>query len=281
MSGRISRRGIENLRHRLSNRDLAILDQVADLRLMSALQIEAIHFTTADHQTQLAAARACRRVLERLVRDRLLVRLDRRIGGVRAGSASFVYGLGHTGQRVLTLEGPRRRFREPSALFTDHTLAITQLVVDLTTTTRDGQFELLDMQSEPRCWRHAGGGNGKVTLRPDLYVVLGTPDYEYRWFIEVDRGSEHLPTLLAKCQAYDDYYRTGSEQRAHGVFPRVCWIVPSDGRASALVEKIEKASRLTPSMFEVTTPRSSIAALSGEMPSIGSRSTDTRSGDVQ
>ena len=32
----------------------------------------------------------CRRVLARLVDERLLVRLDRRVGGVRAGSASFV-----------------------------------------------------------------------------------------------------------------------------------------------------------------------------------------------
>jgi hypothetical protein len=282
MNGRrISQRGIEELRHRLSDRDLVILNQVADLRVMSALHIEALHFTTADHQTQLAAARACRRVLERLVRDRLLVRLERRVGGVRAGSASYVYRLGHTGQRVLNLEGPRRRFREPSVLFTDHTLAITQLVVDLTTTSRGGQFELLDLQSEPRCWRHAGGGHGKVTLRPDLYAIVGTPEYEYRWFIEVDRGSEHLPTLVAKCQAYDDFYRTGTEQRAHGVFPRVCWIVPCDGRANALVERIQKTRRLTPSMFEVTTPRSSIAALSGEMPIIASRTSDTRSGGIR
>jgi hypothetical protein len=242
---------------------MAILDQVAELRLMSALQIEALRFTGADHQTQLAAARACRRVLERLVRDRMLVRLARRIGGVRAGSASYVYGLGHIGQRVLALEGPRRRFHEPSVLFTDHTLAISQLVVDLTNADRAGQFELMDLQSEPRCWRHAGGSHGKVTLRPDLYAVLGTPEYEYRWFVEVDRGSEHLPTLLAKCQAYEDYYRTGAEQRTHGVFPRVCWIIPTDDRAEQLVEKVKTANRLTPAMFEVTTPERAVATLSG------------------
>lgn len=263
---RLSRRGIEGLRHRLSDRDMAILDQVADLRLMSALQIEALHFTDADHRSQLAAARACRRVLERLVRDRLLVRLDRRIGGVRAGSASFIYGLGHIGQRVLALEGPRRRFQEPSVLFTDHTLAISQLVVDLSKADRAGQFEVLDVQSEPRCWREMGSSNGRSTLRPDLYTVLGTPEYEYRWFIEVDRGSEHLPTLLAKCQAYEDYFRTGAEQRTQGVFPRVCWIVPTDSRAEQLVGKIEKANGLTAAMFEVTTPERAIATLSGLAP---------------
>src|ERR1700682_4418500 len=77
------------------------------------------------------AARTARRVLERRVDDRLLVRLDRRVGVVRAGSASFVYGLGPVGQRVLGFGGPRRRFREPTSTFVVHTLAITELVVEL------------------------------------------------------------------------------------------------------------------------------------------------------
>ena len=76
-------------------------------------------------------------------------------------------------------------------------------------------------------------------------------------------GSQHLPTLLAKCQAYEDYYRTGAEQRTQGVFPRVCWIVPTDARAEQLVGKIEKADQLTSAMFEVTTPERAIATLSG------------------
>ena len=88
-SERLSRRGVEMLANRLSARDRAIIGQVAKLRLMSARQIESLHFTDADHESHLAAARACRRVLERMVQHRLLTRLDRRVGGLRAGSASY------------------------------------------------------------------------------------------------------------------------------------------------------------------------------------------------
>ncbi|HLX87620.1 MAG TPA: replication-relaxation family protein, partial [Acidimicrobiales bacterium] len=111
---RVGPRELERLRDDLSGRDLAIVGQVAEFRLMSAGQIRAVHFALSEHDNELAAARACQRVLARLVRDRLLVRLERRVGGVRAGSASFVYGLAPVGQRVLALRGPRRRYHEPT-----------------------------------------------------------------------------------------------------------------------------------------------------------------------
>src|ERR1035437_524290 len=93
----ISAKGLDQLRKELTGRDLAIVGQVAELRLMNASHIKAVHFCAAEHDNDLAAARACQRVLARLVRDRLLVRLARRVGGVRAGSASYVYGLGPLG----------------------------------------------------------------------------------------------------------------------------------------------------------------------------------------
>lgn len=265
-SPRTSQKGVDRLSARLSARDLAVLGQVADLRLMSARQIGALHFTDADHTSSLAATRSCNRVLERMVRDRLLIRLDRRIGGVRAGSASYVYALGRVGQRVLALHGARLRFREPSPHFTDHTLAISELVVRLTLVGRSGSFELLDLQPEPRCWRRYAGNFGMITLRPDLSVTIGAQEFEYRWFIEVDQGSEHLPTVLTKCRAYDDYYRTGIEQRALGVFPRVCWIVPNQERAEALAQRIGADRRLTTAMFQVTTNDQALTSLAGARP---------------
>ena len=59
--------GIERLRNQLSDRDVAIISQVAELRLMSALQIKAIHFPVSGHDNEPAASRACQRVLARLV----------------------------------------------------------------------------------------------------------------------------------------------------------------------------------------------------------------------
>jgi hypothetical protein len=141
----------------LSARDQAIIRQVAELRLMSAQQIQAVHFPDAEHENEAAATRARQRVLKRLCRARLLVALERRIGGIRAGSAGLVLALGPIGQRVLMAHGPRRRSHEPTWRFVDHTLGISQLVVDLLIAARHGTVDVLEAQAEPSCWRQFSG----------------------------------------------------------------------------------------------------------------------------
>ena len=254
---------IEQLRAELSERDLAIVRQVADLRLMSARQLQAVHFGPMKHHSQSAATRACGRRLQRLTGHRLLVRTERRVGGVRAGSASYCYGLGPVGQRVLNLEGPRRRFKEPSSIFVRHTLAVGQLVVDLTLASQDGNLDLLACQAEPRCWRYFSGLAGATVLRPDLFLAVGVGDLEHRWFCEIDRATEGLPVVGRKCRLYEAYYRSGREQAEHGVFPRVCWIVPSEKRAKDLAQDIAGDRRLTDGLFAVTTGERAISVLSG------------------
>lgn len=266
MSGpTLGRRGLERLKAELSGRDYAIIGQVGDLRLMSARQLEAIHFPAADHQTANSAARCCRRVLERLVRDRLLIRLERRIGGVRAGSASYVYAIGPVGQRVLDRQEPRARFREPSTTFALHTLAIAQLITDITLTSRTSRLDLLQLQPEPACWRSTTVGLGVPSvLRPDLFVAVGVGDFEHRWFIELDLGTEHLPTLLRKCHAYETYYLSGAEQATHEVFPKVLWIMHTEDRAERLTAAIGRDSRLTSELFTITTTELALNVLMGE-----------------
>jgi len=262
-AGRLGSRGLTQLRERLSERDLAIIGQVTSLKLMTGRQIERIHFGVDQHATAPTAARTARRVLERLVNDRLLVRLDRRVGGVRAGSASFVYGLGPVGQRVLGLGGPRRRFREPTATFVAHTLAISGLVVELTVADRHGELELLQVQTEPECWRPLGA-RGLATLRPDLFIITANGEFEYRYFIEVDLGTESLPRLLAKCRIYEDYYRAGDEQHLHDVFPIVLWIMHNEDRALKLRNAIAHSSSFTAEVFMVTTETQAFDVLVGE-----------------
>lgn len=257
----VSARGVARWRERLSARDLAIVRQVGELRLMSARQIEALHF--AEHETEAAAMRARQRVVARLVRDGLLVALERRIGGVRAGSAGLVLALGPLGQRVLGLDGPRRRAHEPGWRFADHTLAVAQLVVDVSVAARRGGLELLAWQAEPVCWREFTRLGGRQVLRPDAFLALGVGSYELRWFIEVDRGSESLPVVVRKCRLYGDYYQVGIEQaRGGGVFPRVCWVVPDEVRAERVRRAIARDRQLPAGLFVVTTSEQVVSALS-------------------
>jgi hypothetical protein len=262
----ISARGAARLRERLSARDRGVIRQVAELRLMSARQIQAIHFPDSEHENGAAATRARQRVLRRLCRDGLLLPLERRIGGMRAGSAGLVLALGPVGQRVLTVDGPRRRSYEPTWRFVDHTLAIAQLVVDLNVAARQGRLDLLASQAEPQCWREVTGLGGRQWLRPDAFVVLGVGAYELRWFIEVDRASESLPVVVNKCRLYADYYQAGQEQAAHGgVFPRVCWVVPDEPRAERLRAAIARDRSLPGQLFVVTTSEQAVEVLTARV----------------
>lgn len=262
IASRTSRRQLLELRQRLPERDLALVAQVAELRLMSGRQLQAVHFPNELHATEEAASRVCRRTLQRLVSLGVLMRLERRIGGLRAGSASFVYALGPLGHRLLEKrQSARPRRYEPSAAFATHQLAVSQLAVDLILASRRRRCEVLVVEGEPACWRTLTG-LGRIVLRPDLFLSVGVDELEYRWFVELDRGTHHRPALLRKAQLYESYYQTGVEQATHGVFPRVLWIAPDPTRASQLRSTLDRGG-FTDNLLMVTTSEDAVAVLTG------------------
>lgn len=242
----------------LSERDLGILGAVGTYRLLSAGQIERLFF--ADHATPVAARRRCQAVLARLSSLSLLDRLQRRQGGWKAGSAGFVYRLTSQGQRVIG-QGRRGARWEPSERWQHHTLDCAEIAVRLREAERAGQVKQLTVVSEPDNWRRFLGTSGAAEhLKPDLLVELTTPDeWELRWFVEIDRGTEHLPTVVRKCLQYVAYWQSGAEP--HPIFPRVLWSVPDDRRADAVTAAIRGSQRLLAELFEVATTEQTIRAL--------------------
>ncbi|WP_158544826.1 replication-relaxation family protein [Blastococcus sp. TF02-09] len=237
---------------------------LADCRLLTTGQLQRLHF--ADHATEGAASRICRRVLARLQRLGVIEHLDRRIGGVRAGSASYVWRVGPVGERLLRQDdgAPRGRHKQPGLRFVDHVLAVAECSVQLVEADRRGDLELLTTEHEPTCWRGFLGAYGSAeTLKPDLYAVTATAEYEDSWFIEVDRSTESLPTLLKKCAQYERYQRTGREQEQRGVFPAVLWVVPDDRRAEVLVAAIRHRYGTDHELFRVTTAASFVSVIVG------------------
>lgn len=260
MSAYLGRRGLTHLRERLSERDLEVLRSVRDHRFLTARQIEALHF--ADHASDLAGARVCRRVLARLSHERLLSRLQRRVGGIRAGSASFVYVLGPVGNRLV--DERRRRLSEPSAIFLDHTLAVAQAHVELVQAARLGRLELVSVSVEPACWRrYTGAGGAPEVVKPDLYVVTGSGEFEDCWFIEIDRGTESPTALVRKCRAYERYWRSGREQAAHSAFPLIVWAAPDERRAQRIEPIIDGTRGLKRDLFRLTTASRLVELLAG------------------
>ncbi|WP_083291668.1 replication-relaxation family protein [Rhodococcus sp. 1139] len=257
-------RDLSSIADRLSERDWAVLRSVAAHRFLTSAQITRLHF--AGHADTSGPVLA-RRTLGRLRSRRLLASLERRIGGVRAGSSGLVYHVDVVGDRLLRRESgrtSRRRFSSPSPTFLRHTLAVAQTHILLLEASRAGQCELVRCEIEPASWRrHLGLGGARLTLKPDLFAETATDHdsaFTTSWFIEVDLGTEHQPTLLRKCHDYDVYYRSGAEQAEHGVFPLVVWIMTASSpeaterRCTALRQVIDKDQHLDSALFHVITP---------------------------
>ncbi len=222
---RMNARDIEELAAWLSERDRAILQSVAEHYFLTARHVEALHF--ANHAPA-SGSRITRRALARLRDLRMLGALDRHIGGLAApGSEGLVHYVDIVGDQVLSARSGRRTrglHHEPSRRFVRHTLAIADTRMALIQADREGQLELDDSTVEPASWRRFTGlGGARLTLKPDLYAeTAASPGSEmvHAWFIEVDLGTETIPTLLKKCADYETYRRTGIEQDARWRLPR-------------------------------------------------------------
>ncbi|WP_127466442.1 replication-relaxation family protein [Streptomyces sp. B27] len=247
---------VASLLLRLSERDLAVLESLRAHRLLGTAQIRRLHFAEG-HATVTAASGATMRVLTRLESHGLVARLTRRIGGVRSGSSGIVWQLAATGERLLrTVHGEkkRRRYVEPSLAFTAHTLAVAELAVQLHEIAGAGAVEVLGVETEPSCWRSFVNPHGTLEwLKPDLYVITASGDYEDHWFFEADRATEHPTVVVRKAKTYQRYAATGAHQARHGLFPAVSWVVPDTARRRALEAALSADTGVQPELFRVVT----------------------------
>ncbi|MFK4102897.1 replication-relaxation family protein [Streptomyces sp. NPDC019531] len=247
---------VASLLLRLSERDVAVLESLRAHRLLTTALIRRLHFAHG-HATVTAAAGAAMRVLARLESHGLVARLERRIGGVRSGSSGIVWQLGATGERLLrTMRGEtkRRRYVEPSPAFTAHTLAVAEHAVTLREFADEGSIELVSVETEPSCWRSFVSPHGtREWLKPDLYAVTASGDFEDHWFFEIDRATEHPTAVVRKAKAYQRYAATGAHQARHGLYPAVVWVVPDSARRTALEAALEADKAVQPELFQVIT----------------------------
>jgi Replication-relaxation len=248
----------------LADQDRSVLLWLSEVRLASGSQL-ARRLWAADAPTD-TRARAARRTLARLERLRLIDRLGHRVGGVRGGSASIIYGLGPVGRRVLARTGfTGKRLGTPGDRHVAHTLAITELGVGLHEAGLRGELDLIEIQTEPHCWRSFLGLMGAPqTLKPDLFVRIGVGAYEDRWFIEMDLATEAGGTLRGKVRQYLSHYRGGGEQSQHGVYPRVLWAVPDHRRSEQITDVLLELPESVRRLFVVWARDEVIGRLSAE-----------------
>lgn len=260
MSGR-GRAG--RLAARLSTRDLLILLDLREFRLMSGGQVLRRHFSEGHRETQERKARAA---LARFHRLGLVVRLQRNIGGVRAGSQGYVWGLSGLGLAVLDLDNPapkrHRRVTDTKPAFAHHVLAVSELWVQLTEFGRRYPTARLDLAAEPACWRtFPGPGGVPAVLKPDAFVRVTHGGYELTAFVEIDMATESLPTIRRKCEVYVAYWRSGIEQARYDVFPRTWWSVPTPARAEAIRGVIRRLPAEAQCLFAVCLQHEAVSHL--------------------
>lgn len=236
----------------LSERDEAVLQSVGQLRLVTGLQLQRLCFSGSEASSQ--NPRIARRCLQRLTDHRYLWRATRRVGGLRAGSASYIYGLG-----ARSTPGRSQR-AEPSLTFVRHQLAVAEVYVRLHEARKSGELAELLIETEPSCWRVIEDGSGS-TLKPDLFVVASTAASDHLAFVEVDNGTEHAAAIDRKTALYRAYWQSGREQERQGVFPVVLWQAEAPERRADLQRLLKRseASRL----HLVVKPAQTVAWLCG------------------
>ena len=103
---RITTAHLAALADQLSDRDKAILADLERTRVLTGAQLQRLHFDPINHNSR---ARDRRRVLQRLTELDLVATLNRRIGGIRAGSAGHIYTLTPAGRKRLRVEAANWR----------------------------------------------------------------------------------------------------------------------------------------------------------------------------
>jgi hypothetical protein len=261
-SSRISARQLQTISSNLTPMDTDVLGFLAEVRLATGKQLVRrfwIDGTGSDD----GRARAGRRALKRLSDWRVLDPLPGRArGGLRGGSDTLIYAVGRSGARLLGQRGQMpRRLGAPGERHITHTLAVCELVVRLHEADRADDLELLEIQSEPSCWRAFRGGviGTRLTLKPDLFLRIGAGAEEDHWMVEVDLASEHRATLTAKAKRYHSHYRAST-----GVYPRVLWAVPDQRRAEQLEDLIGHLPAEAQRLFTVRLFDDAVAFLATE-----------------
>jgi Replication-relaxation len=187
------------------------------------------------------AERARQRAMTYLCQLGLVATLDRRIGGVRAGSAGYVHVLNPAGYKLAALltgtpiPAQVRRFRAPGPMFIAHALDIAEIYVQLTeASSKDGGFRVAAFVTEPATWWPIGNGGH---LRPDAYTALAVPTHRDVWWLEIDRDTESIPRLRDKLRDYLDHATYGGTG-PDGAPPRVLVTAPTPKRCAVISELI-------------------------------------------
>lgn len=244
---------VEWVQDRLSERDWQIIQAVNQLRILTGQHLQDLFFSSLPSERSRVASRS--RVLRRLVSWRVLVPLERRIGGAGRGSTRQAFSLDSVGQRLIAhgqhADGQPLRVRRPGTpgdRTLKHALAVSDLFVGLVVLARSSGFVVAEFATEPACWWPNGLGG---FVKPDAYVCLTLGDVVDHWWAEQDQATEALPTLRRKLETYLDFVGRG-QLGPGGITPRVLVSTISERRREAIAGVVSRLPPPADKLFAVT-----------------------------
>lgn len=251
----------------LTARDVEIIKAVYTYRALSTPQIDALFFDRpGEHNPSGRASSRCLYRLKLLFHAGFLRRKEQ-AQTLSDGRKPLVYFLDRRGAQYLAeLAGCSvreldwdRQGHEVGALFLDHLLLTNAFVVAVVGAARLHGYTLLDWRDEHALRRahHTEpitipGPDSKpqqVTLIPDGFLSLDTPQARYHQFLEIDRatstvvvGSAGKRDWARKVAAYLAYFRSGAyQQRYQTQSLRIMTVTTSQKRLRHLKEVTEQA----------------------------------------
>lgn len=254
---RISQRYLYHGGKPMTNQHLEILQFLADARLATSSQLARLFF--AESPTHRSQIRRSNLATKQLKEAGLIYHQPRKIGGWTKGSSSYIWSLTYKGWKKLkeVNSSISLRFRNRvdfSQNHVEHTLAITEIFVELKELERLGKIKLEEFHYEPKSWRYYSDiGGSSLVLKPDAFAKITVGEYEDFYFFELDRSSESLTRIVNTCKKYIHYYNTGIEQRVNDIFPFVLWIVPDERRKENISNAIHLKLNNFWQMFQVVT----------------------------
>ncbi len=246
---------LQRISDQLTPIDHAVLTRLQEHPYLQTAQIARFEF--GGRVSPLAGLRAAHRVLKKLRLLGLVVMMERTIGGPARGSTAAVWTITNTGLRAASLhtgegDDPRRRLTDPTLIFLRHQVAVADVHLALLEAAGTHAASLRALQLEPKCWRRYLSPLGAMTtLKPDLAVDIDTANFVSRYFFEVDRATEAPTRIVAKCLQYQEYYRSGEEERRGGVLPLVVWVVPTERRRDQLMKHLTTRVGINPRLYRV------------------------------
>jgi hypothetical protein len=239
---------------KLTERDVALLQDLHAHRYLSVGQVQRLHFPS--EQTTYRRLRTLRAA--GLVRTFQVPGVDESL--VTLGKAGAAQVAGALGRALAELSWSEKADLPKDHCFTRHTIAVNDVWISLRQACARGDVRLLGFIPDAQGARsQAGGatryirdavtvrsdGTGTISHTPDAAFALARGDRAALFFLEVDRGTEVVSDpargVLKSIRFYVQYLTTGGYQRYARDFGvggfrgfRALYVTTSESRAASI-----------------------------------------------